>query len=148
MERLLAGTEVAGLVVGVGTVRVVVVVRGPVVVVVVVVPVVGRVVVGVCPLLVGRVVVPEGVTTVRVTVVGPLFVVERAEEAVGVVVVVVVVVGLTVEGDTDSALTGCAFEVTFVREPVTTLLEGVVVLVPLPLPLKLLPPPVVPASCS
>ena len=136
-----------GLVVVVGTVRVVVDVREPVaVVVVVVVPVVGRVAVGL--LLVGRVVVPEGVTTVRVTVVGPLFVVVRAEEAVGVVVVVVVVVGLTVEGDTDSALTGCAFEVTFVREPVTTLLEGVVVLVPLPLPLKLLPPPVVPASCS
>ena len=137
----------AGLVVVVGTVRVVVVVREPVaVVVVVVVPVVGRVAVGL--LLVGRVVVPEGVTTVRVTVVGPLFVVERAEEAVVVVVVVVVVVGLTAEGDMGSAFTGCAFEGTFVREPVTTLLEGVVVLVPLPLPLKLLPPPVVPASCS
>lgn len=139
----------AGLVVVVGTVRVVVVVREPVaVVVVVVVPVVGRVAVGL--LLVGRVVVPEGVTTVRVTVVGPLFVVERAEEAVEVVVVVVVVVvvGLTADGDMGSAFTGCAFEGTFVREPVTTLLEGVVVLVPLPLPLKLLPPPVVPASCS
>lgn len=160
-----------GLVVVVGTVRVVV--RGAVVVgvVVVVVPLLGRVAVGLV-VVAGRVVVPEGVTTVRVTVVGRVVVVVvgvallfpevlvLAEVTVfGFAVAGLVVVDegtFTLVGAVEPLVEDPAVKVdgsNLLRVPETSLPEGVtaagtVVLVLLELPLKLLPPPVVPAIWS
>lgn len=117
---------VAGLEDVPGTVRVVVVVRGAVGVTVGV-PLLGRVVVTVL-VVAGRAVVPEGVTTVRVTVVGPPLVVVRAVLGVAVVagvtvVAVVVVVGAAgLEVEAGSLLMGLMLPEASVRELVTTLL--------------------------